>query len=314
MEVSSNGIWYLSHRIKFYVLLVLQIPSIILCLFIFLFYFLHSRILHKIQYQALLILYIVNIIQLVCNLPMPIHFFHLGYINPATTIYCKWWMFLEFTLDASNAFLVMIISMQRHTLIFHPNQFHRLWKRYLFYYLPLALCLIYPICFYAGTVIFYPCAYEAFDFTANTCGDYACYLSNNTSLATYDWIFNTGLPILLTLLANITLITRVIQQKYRQQRAMNWSKQRRMTIQLCSISSLYIITWSPSIIIGMMQQIKPFDKYKLHRFQEDYISDLKYFISILLPWISLGFFPDFQKWIFNRFHHITRHQNTIVPA
>ncbi len=94
--------WYLPHHVKFFVTLILLIPATILCLLIFAFFIIHRTTLRKLPHQALLVLLIVNFIQLTCNLPICIHYFRLDRVSPATVAYCKWWLFLESTLDAIN--------------------------------------------------------------------------------------------------------------------------------------------------------------------------------------------------------------------
>jgi hypothetical protein len=300
---------YLIHRVKFYLVLSLQIPAIVLFLCIFAFFITNRIHLRKLQNQALIVLFIVNFIQLTLNIPLLLHFLRLNRISPAKSTYCKFWMFVEYTLDAINEFLVAIMCIQRHTLVFRPNLFHIRSKLYLFYYLPLLLGFIYPVGFYMGSVIFYPCDNTQWNFTLNMCGDTICYLSSDLRLALYDWTVNSGLPIVVIILANIVLVIRVIRQKSRRQRVVTWSKQRRMTLQLLGISSLYLTTWLPSIIAGSLQQVNP--SIHLYEIEEDYISDLPYLICLLLPWICIGMLPDFNKWMLKHFHRLKRPLNTV---
>jgi hypothetical protein len=237
---------YSLDRIKFFLALLLQIPSIILCLFVVAFFIINRTVLRNLQHKALLFLIIINFIQLTFDLPLVIHFFRLGVVSPATSTYCKWWVYLGSTLDAANEFLMTTISVQRHTLVFQPNILHIRVKRYLLYYLPLLLSVLYPIVFYMGAVVFYPCDTTQWNFKLNICGDTTCFLSHNQILATFDWIVNTAFPIAIIILANIVLVIKVIKQQYRRQRVITWSKQRRMTLQLLSMSSLYLVTWLPN--------------------------------------------------------------------
>jgi hypothetical protein len=163
-----------------------------------------------------------------------------------------------------------------------------------------------------GSVIFYPCDDTQWNFTLSTCGDSICYLSSNLSLALYDWIVDTGLAVIIIILANIVLVIRVIRQKSRRQRVITWSKQRRMTLQLLSISSLYLVTWLPSIVIGSMQQFN--SSSYLDEIDEYYTGDIPYLICLLLPWISIGMLPDFKKWILKNFRRLKRPANTIGTA
>jgi len=131
-------------------------------------------------------------------------------------------------------------------------------------------------------------------------------------LAEFDWIGNTAVPTIVILLANVALVIRVIKQKRRRRQTIPWSKQRRMTLQLLGMSSLYLITWIPSIVIGFIQQLKP--SSFLYRIEEDYIADLTYLICLFLPWICIGLLPEFKKWVFKLFHDIRRPHHTVTPA
>lgn len=120
----------LIHRIKFVLFLVLQIPSILTYIFIFIFFLTHQNLLRIRQNQALLILFIVNFIQVSCDLPMVIHFNYLGRVSPATPGYCTWWTFLEYTLNAAGEMLMAIISIQRHIFIFQIHLLNNRFYRY----------------------------------------------------------------------------------------------------------------------------------------------------------------------------------------
>ena len=144
----------------------------------------------------------------------------------------------------------------------------------------------------------------------NVCGFANCYLVYNKVLGTYDWAVDNGLPVVIIALANVALIVRVIRQKRRRQQLVSWRKQRRMTLQLLSISCLYFFAWFPNLIIGVVQQL--FLPTFLIQIQTDYIFDLIYLICLLLPWVCLGLFPEFTNWIWNRLYR--RHHNAIRPT
>ena len=93
---------FVLHRVKFVLLLVLQIPSILISISIFIFFLTHRALFRVRQNQALLILLLVNFIQVSFDLPMDIHFNRLGRVSPATPGYCTWWTFFEFTLNVAS--------------------------------------------------------------------------------------------------------------------------------------------------------------------------------------------------------------------
>ncbi|CAF3055715.1 unnamed protein product [Rotaria sp. Silwood2] len=303
---------FVLHRTKFFILIILQIPAIVITLLIFAFFITHRTMLNILQNQALLILLIVNFVELVADLPMPISFYYHGYISPATNGYCIWWTFFEYNLHLISELIVATISIQRHILIFQANVFHTRFKRFLLYYVPLALCFIYPIIFYIIIIFLYPCDGTQWDYTSNMCGYANCYLVYNKVLGTFDWAANNGSPVVIIMLANMALVIRVIRHKRRQQQANSWKKQRRMTIQLLSISSLYLFAWLPSLTIGVTQQLN--SPSFLANIQTDYTLDFMYSIALLSPWIYLKLLPELLKWIRNLLHRGQLARNVVRPA
>jgi hypothetical protein len=296
------------YRVKFSLLLLLQIPAIILSLLIFIYFYKRRIVRQAPQNQALLILLVVNFIQLTCDLPNSLKFYHLGYISPSTSAYCTWWNFFSFTLYVTSEFLMATISVQRHMLVFNGHFLHVRWKRILLHKLPLLICLIYPMLFYIFSVVLYPCDGTQWDFTSNGCGFADCYLVYNRVLGAFDWSFNNGIPMIINALANMVLLLRIVKQKRRRQQRMIWRKQRAMTIQLFYISSLYIIAWTPCLTVGLVQ-ILGYPTF-LAEIQTDYFIDLIFIVCLFFPWVCLVLLRDLQKWIIELY--VPVHANNIV--
>jgi hypothetical protein len=130
-------------------------------------------------------------------------------------------------------------------------------------------------------------------------------------LATFDWALNNGMPVVIIVMANVALIARVIRQKRRCHRAISWQKQRYMTLQLLSISCLYLIAWLPNTISAVMEEVIGSDF--IDQIQTDYIFDLLYLVCLLVPWVYLGMLPGLRKWIWKppNLQHVT--YNAVVP-
>ena len=299
------------YRVKFSVFLLLQIPASLLSLFIFAFFIKHRHLMRAPHQRALLLLLLVNFVQLSVTLPLTVHFYHLGSIVPASPIFCTWWTFVEFSLYVTSEYLMATISVQRHMLVFHSHALRVRWKRVSLHHLPLLVCLVYPTVFYLIAIIFYPCDGSQWDYTSNLCGFADCYLLSNKVLGTFDWSMNNGLPMIINALANVLLIVRVIRQKYRQQRSISWRQQRRMTVQLLCISSLYLIAWSPCLTVGLVQ-ILGFPTF-MAQIQTDYFLDLIYVVCLFLPWVCLGLLPELLTWI-KALLHCEQARNVIGPA
>ena len=91
-----------------------------LLIFIYFGIYRHARV--KDHQHSILLLLLINFFQVVTDLPMPMSFFHLnGNVQPATSKYCTWWIWYEFSLNTTNGLLMAWISIERHLLIFHYN-------------------------------------------------------------------------------------------------------------------------------------------------------------------------------------------------
>ncbi|CAF1013143.1 unnamed protein product [Adineta ricciae] len=303
---------YILHRIKFFILIILEIPAVFISLLIFAFFITHRSVLKNLQNQALLALLLANFIELATSIPMTIVFFYFSYVNPATAVYCTCWTFLAYSLAVIGEFLMATISVQRHTLIFQPQISQVPYKRYIVYHLPLLLCIIYPIVFYIFAIFLYTCDGTQWDFQENGCGFANCYFVYDKTLGTFDWAVNNGFPMVVIFMANVILVIRVVKNKLRRQQLVTWRKHRRMTIQLLSISSLFLIAWSPSLIIALIQQLFAPD-FAL-QIQMDYITELIYLACLLLPLVCVGLLPEFIKWIVKYLHCGATTGNVVRPT
>ena len=296
------------HRVKFSILLILEIPALLLSLLIFYFFLRNQPILQVPQNCALFILLVVNFIQLSVVLPFSIHFYALDFVRPAVPIYCMSWTFLAYSVYAISEYLMATISVQRHMLVFHSHLLRIRRMRILLHHSPLIFFLIYPTAFYIYAIFIYPCDGTQWDYTSTVCGFANCHLVLNKVLGTFDWIVNNGLPILINALANALLIVRVIRQKRQQQRPVTWKQQRRMTVQLFCISSLYIVGWAPSLIVGLIQILV--NPTFLAEVQTVYFIELINIICLLLPWVCIGLVPELLRWI-KTICHIAPQRNTV---
>lgn len=309
MDASGND-KALLHRIKFIFMFTLQILALLFSLVIFLFFIKHRAPLKAAQNHGLLLLLTVNFIQLLFNMPLILHFYELGHVHPSTSLYCTWWTFFEYTIYAVGAYLLAVISLQRHMFIFNQHFLRTTWMRILLHYFPLLFSIIYPTVFYLYAIVLYPCDNNPWDYTKKLCGYGNCYLLFDKFLGTFDLLVNNSLPVVIDVVTNIVLILRVFMRKNRARQSVRGSQQRRMMIQLFFLSTLYIICWSPFLTVLFVNILQ--DPTFMNEIQMDYFSDLVYMVYLLFPWLCLGFFPELRKWLTRLLIHRQR-RNTIVP-
>ncbi len=148
------------------------------------------------------------------------------------------------------------------------------------------LCIIYPMLLYLSLVVIYPCDGTLWNFTLNLYGLANCFLVYNRILAIVDWVRDGGLPLILISIANISLVIRVVWQKNRRHQIISWQKQRHMTLQLLSISCLYLIGWFPNTIFAIIYHIT--ESNVVAKIHLNYIYELLYLVCLFIPWVSIG--------------------------
>ena len=120
-----------------------------------------------------------------------------------------------------------------------------------------------------------------------------CYTYSYPFLATFDWVFHCGVPVLLIVIANLIFFFRVLWHKFQQQHPIEWGRQKRLIIQLGFISSLFLILASPQIIVGCIQIL--WEPTFLSDIQNDYFYPMGSFMNQLLPFVIVGSLPKLKE-------------------
>ena len=182
-------------------------------------------------------------------------------------------------------------SIERHIIIFSNSIFQIRWKRLVFHYLPLSIAILYTPIFYGYVIFIYNCI-NTWDYEELLCTA-PCFYENKI-LGSIDWLLNIIIPAFSIVLANLILIIRVIFRatgiRHNIERT---KKNRKMTIQLLSISSVFLIFWLPIAITGLIQQF--FSPTFLIDIQFNIFFYLIYFIQLFLPFICLVFIIGIKK-------------------
>ncbi|CAF4352496.1 unnamed protein product, partial [Rotaria magnacalcarata] len=189
-----------------------QIPSIITSSIIVIYIIVTPAFRSKEQNHSTCVLLSFNFLQLISDIPLAIHFFRLNIVQPATSVHCILWTWLDFALNTSSLQLMAWISIERHLFIFSWNLMHRVSRlqRWFIHFAPLIICSVWCPIFYFFAIIVSPMCANTWIFYSLLCG-LPCYLTTN--LGYYDLIFNTIMPVLFILIANVALVIRVVKQK-----------------------------------------------------------------------------------------------------
>ncbi|CAF0983545.1 unnamed protein product [Adineta ricciae] len=276
-----------SRTVKFTIILVFQIISISCSIFLLFNLLTKSALYRPLHNHTIIVLGLISFFQTISDLPMVLAYLHLG--QAPTTVFCLLWNFFALSNYAVGIWVMTWASFERHLLIFHDNLMKTSRRRLALHYLPLACSIFFPWSYYISLIFFYPCVntfYQTFLF----CG-WCCY-ARNDQLVFFNWLTFSVIPTLSILFLSVTLIIRVIRQKYRMQQQIQWRQHRHMILQLLSISFLYILFDTPSTIIGIVQLFLPTFAVDI---QILYLIYIVYLLPLLTPFLCLNGLHQLRK-------------------
>ncbi|CAF1150373.1 unnamed protein product [Adineta steineri] len=155
-------------------------------------------------------------------------------------------------------------------------------------------CVIWAPLFNFIIIVINPWCTNVWDFSRILCGFPCSY--GNKALSEFAFLFNITLPSVTIILANVTLVIRVIYQKMSRQQGVNWRRHRKMVLQLWVISSFYLAIWLPLVSTLFIEMtVQP-------SFMIDHLEAMQfapYFIPLFLPMICLSSQPELVSKIKN---------------
>jgi hypothetical protein len=281
----------ISRTVRFWLLLLLDIPSIICSLLLLFHLFINKTLRSRLTNHVIIVLLIIGLVIELVDIPFHLSFLHLGIIQPCLPFMCIIWWFMDIALYSGCTEIMAWGSIDRYLLIFHDRMFLNKKNRFLFHYLPLLILLLYILIFYIIAIIFPPCI-NTYDYTLPVCNDFPCYL-NDPILGIIDSIINNILPTIVISLSSLVLLIRVYYQKRRLHRRHLWRKQRKMIIQLLCSCVLYLVPNLPLNsffflhLCGLPKNIgvKP----------QLYFDFLCYFVILLYPFVCLSSVSEQRK-------------------
>ncbi|CAF1320036.1 unnamed protein product [Rotaria sordida] len=308
-DMNSSIISPLERKIKFYILVILQGPSLFCTLFI-LRYFRWRHL----QTQIYGFLLIVNAVILGCELPITLYYLYEGSIYFESR--CSAWITLNYSLFQLSIFLMTWISIQRYLFIYHEQFILR--HMILFHYGPVIFFYLYCPLLYIGIVVLYKCQ-PIYDVNLYICGG-PCY-SLELGLGLFDWVGNGISMEMTTLIVNVIVTIRHFIQRYRMKRAIitadgrrQWNRSVKLAAQLIAIGMIYVVGWVPYSIIVLIQMFQ--SSQNLANILSRFFAYLPYFQALMLPFVAILFMPEIKERLFTlfMFPYINvkrRHQNQI---
>ena len=196
------------------------------------------------------------------------------------------WLFLDWGLTTIQNILFAWATIERHLLIFHDKWFITKKSTFLLHYLPLIVILLYCTIYYCIVFFFPPCENLYVDFDVDLC------LTRTNLWLMYETTVHIISPILVILLFSFLLLMRVVWQKHRAHQSLRWRKHRKMTLQLLSISVLYLFFLLPAAVLNsVLLTGVPYAAVADAHTSAIYLT---YFLILLQPFICGLFLPKIR--------------------
>ncbi|CAF0952949.1 unnamed protein product [Adineta steineri] len=230
-----------------WLLLVPLIPSVIVAIFS-LYHLLSSQALRTaLNNHVIILLLCVGLISSVTDYVWTGYFYRTGIALSSTPAFCLAWVFVSASGLVIAYLLMAWASIERHILIFYSTWFATARKRFFFHYLPLIICIVWPLIFCCVTLLILPCNIP-FSYSNKQCARYSCIFAIGW-IALMDSIFHYILPTFIVVIFSVVLLVRVIYQKYQIHQRVEWRNYKRMAFQLLPISALYFCISFPTMIL-----------------------------------------------------------------
>jgi hypothetical protein len=307
VEYYSGSDFTMSISVRFWLYLIPNVLSILCSLFV-LYYLLFDRTLRQsLNNHVFIVLLFVGLIFELVDIPLTLHYYRIGTVWRLTPSFSLLWTYIDFVLYTTQIIIFAWATMERHILIFQYQWISTRRKRFLIHYLPLIILLTYVFVYCLIIIYFPPCKNLYFHSYINGV-PVPCVL-DKTIIAKYDLVCHQILPTFTIIISSIFLFIRVLHQKSRMKRPIPWRKQRKMAIQLLSISILYIFFNFPWTFLDLCFEIGLLagDIYQIR----SYAYFFSCYIIFLFPFVCCGSLPQLRKKL-KKLLCYKQHRNIVV--
>jgi len=223
-------------------------------------------------------------------------------------MFCSIWAYVDWTFYVMQIALFAWASIERHILIFHDGLVSTRKKRFFVHYLPIIIIIIYYFIFYF-IVYFFPSCENTFSNTNIICISPCLY--NSIGFRVFETMANNMMPSLTIVIFSIALLLRILRQKQRMRQAIQWRKHRKMTVQLLSISFLYLVVTCPYAFMSFLRRCGLPDDVGVDF--ENWTVFFSYYIVILFPFVAIFSLPGLSTKI-KAIFQLQRPTRLIAPA
>jgi hypothetical protein len=248
-DLGNPYVMIISVYVRFWLYLIPNILSVLCSIFV-LYYLLFDRKLREALYNHIIIIILVaGLIYELTTVPLMLYYYYFGdtweMTLPISAI--RFWTFIDSLGYQTQLIGLAWASIERHILIFHRQWVSTEKTRFFAHYLPLMVILIYCFTYYFVFDLFPFCGDLHYPSPTNGV-PFSCIMFHPI-MGKFDGICNLIIPTFIIFTSSLALLVRVLRQKARLSQGIQWRKQRKMTIQLLSISFLYLFFNFPRTIL-----------------------------------------------------------------
>lgn len=232
--------------VRFWIYLVFNICSIICSLFVLYQFFSIRTLYYALHNHVIIVLLCTGLLKELISIPWTLYRNHVGVALGNTGLFYLFSFFFDYALFTTQLMLVAWATLERHVLIFHDKWLKTKRQRFFFHYFPITAILIYCLIFYSVVIFGSFCKNN---FVSYLAGGYIIPCAyTNAILTVWELLVHQLVPTLIITVFSIAIIVRTIRQKQRIHQPIIWRKYRMMTIQMISISVLYLIFNTPWVV------------------------------------------------------------------
>ncbi|CAF0786545.1 unnamed protein product [Adineta ricciae] len=278
---------------RFWLFLFSNISSVLCSIFV-LFHLLLDRTLRQaLNNHIIIVLLCIGLIYELTTVPLMLYYFRYfdQWILTSSHTFTRLWTFVDYTCYATQIVGFAWASIERHILIFHQQWISTRSKCFFLHYLPIVIVLIYCFVYFLIYILFPTCE-DIIDPSPFNGVPIPCMLSQSF-LGKWDTICHQIIATFIIIISSSALLFRILRQKSRLNRAIQWRKQRKMTIQLLTISFLYLIFNFPRTIM----QICVYSGLQTELLINIYFNSifLAVYVIFFFPFVCCGAMPELNK-------------------
>jgi hypothetical protein len=281
-----------SYVFRFWLFLISNILSIACCLFALYHLLIDRNLRQSLNNHIIIILLFICLIYELTDISFILNFYRFGtnwHITPSFSVF---WSFLDYALYGAQFLLFSWATIERYILIFHDRWLLTKKRIYFLHYFPIIILIVYSLIYYTIIIILPFCPRMFFQLPMHGVY-YPCIYYYVPIISIWELVCHQLIPVITIIIFSCLIFIRVLWQKSRLNRTIQWRKQRKMTIQLLSVSILFLSLSAPGVFLSIAYDFGlPKD---IGIYYMPYAYFFSYYVVFLFPFVCLGSLPELRK-------------------